>query len=84
MNLHVDLQGTERINEEGAVEINVEAVDYRRPPGRDKEPPHKEKVEVTHVIEEDENPGPGNVVAGVAGKVAEKLQSSKAGGKNTD
>ncbi|KAI3465312.1 hypothetical protein Pfo_021975 [Paulownia fortunei] len=61
-------KGTERINEEGAVEVNVETVDYRTPPGRDKEP-QKEKVEVTHLIRPDDKPG--------TGKVAEKLQSAK-------
>ncbi|PIN13509.1 hypothetical protein CDL12_13867 [Handroanthus impetiginosus] len=70
-------KGTEKINDDGAVEINVETVDYRTPPGRDKEP-HKEPVEVTHVIPADKEPaGSGNVVAETAAEVAEKLQSAK-------
>ncbi|XP_023728602.1 uncharacterized protein LOC111876279 [Lactuca sativa] len=49
-------KGTERINEEGAVEIKVDSVDYRSPAGYDeknKPEKEKEKVEVTHVINPD-------------------------------
>ncbi|KAF5817548.1 hypothetical protein HanXRQr2_Chr02g0054311 [Helianthus annuus] len=45
-------KGSERINEEGNVEIKVDSVDYRSPAGYDKDDkPVKEKVEVTHVID---------------------------------
>ncbi|KAI7738539.1 hypothetical protein M8C21_032887 [Ambrosia artemisiifolia] len=45
-------KGTERINEEGNVEIKVDSVDYQKPAGYDKDDkPVKKKVEVTHVIE---------------------------------
>ncbi|XP_011069717.1 uncharacterized protein LOC105155524 [Sesamum indicum] len=69
-------KGTERINDEGAVEINVETVDYRKPAGRDKDAV-EEKAEVTHLIRSDYKPGTGNVVAEAAGKVAEKLKSAE-------
>ncbi|KAK6139023.1 hypothetical protein DH2020_027234 [Rehmannia glutinosa] len=62
-------KGTERINDEGAVEINVETVDYRTPPGGDKEP-HKENVEITHLTRTDESPDTGN-------KVVDNLRSAK-------
>ncbi|KAG8377469.1 hypothetical protein BUALT_Bualt08G0036200 [Buddleja alternifolia] len=69
-------KGTERVNDEGAVEINVETVDYRSPPGHEQEP-EKEKVEVTHLARTDDEPGTGNIMAEAAGKVAEKIQSAK-------
>lgn len=58
-------QGNEGTNDEGAAEIKVETVDYRKSAGREEEP-HPEKVAVTHLIHDDNS-----------GKVAEKLQSAK-------
>lgn len=71
----ISFQGTEKINEDGAVEINVETVDYRKPSGEDQEP-EKEKVDITHVFRPEDDKT-GNVVTDAAGKVAEKLQSAK-------
>ncbi|EYU25471.1 hypothetical protein MIMGU_mgv1a017269mg [Erythranthe guttata] len=81
-------KGTERVNDDGAVEIAVETVDYRTPPGLDKEP-IPEKVEVTHVIHaDDHSAGTAGVVAEAAVKVAEKIQSVKeavtGGGNKTE
>ncbi|KAH6782249.1 hypothetical protein C2S52_000861 [Perilla frutescens var. hirtella] len=68
-------KGNERNNGEGAAEINVETVDYRKLAGqKEEEEPHQEKVAVTHLIHDD---NPPSFVAGAAAKVAEKLQSSK-------
>lgn len=70
------LQGSERINDEGDVEIKVETVDHRSPAG-EKSEPKDEKVEITHVFPSDDKPGTRKVVGEAVGKVVENVQSAK-------
>ncbi|CAK9144196.1 unnamed protein product [Ilex paraguariensis] len=73
-----DVSGTERMNDDGTVEIKVETVDYRSPAGDD-EVPKKENVEVTHLIRTDDgdNRSTGKVMADADAAVTSNLQSAK-------
>ncbi|OIT31362.1 hypothetical protein A4A49_22024 [Nicotiana attenuata] len=66
-------KGTERINEEGAVEIKVDATNYKTSVGHEEEP-KKEDVKITHVPLTYEK---RSTADSVAAKVAEKLESAK-------
>ncbi|KAK4352125.1 hypothetical protein RND71_027643 [Anisodus tanguticus] len=68
------LQGTERINEEGAEEIKVDATNYKSSAGHEQEEPQKENVKITHVPLTYERRGTRD---SMAAKVAEKLESAK-------
>lgn len=74
----MNTKGTERINEEGAIETKVETVDVKSPPGENKEPRMKNVgvVHLTHDARNSGNKGAG-VLAGAADAVAEAFQSAK-------
>ncbi|KAF5736085.1 hypothetical protein HS088_TW14G00219 [Tripterygium wilfordii] len=73
----MESKGTERINEQGAVETKVETVDYQSPAGEDKDP-RLEKVGVVHLRRDDGRSGnKGGVLAGAAAAVANTFKSAK-------
>lgn len=69
------LQGTKGVNPEGAVEVKVETVDHRSPPGND-QTPKGEKVQVIHEYQEDGGAG-GSVLASASAALARTLHSAK-------
>lgn len=79
-------QGKEEINEEGDVEIKVDTVDHRTPPGEEGKEPKKEGVTVVHLTRKGPNSagGGGGVLAGAAAAVAKTLKSAKDSGSGQD
>lgn len=71
------LKGSEKINEEGAIETKVETVDERSPPGQSEEP-RNEKTTVVHLTRKqgDDSQGRG-VLGSAAAAVANTLRSAK-------
>ncbi|CAN4092652.1 unnamed protein product [Withania somnifera] len=67
-------KGTQRINEDGAEEIKVDATNYKTPAGHEQEDPQKENVKITHVPLTYEKRGTPD---SLAAKVAEKIESAK-------
>ncbi|KAK6938638.1 hypothetical protein RJ641_032146 [Dillenia turbinata] len=65
-------KGTERVNEEGAVERKVETVDYRSSPGEAQEP-GVARVTLTH----EPHHSRGGVLAGAAAAISKTFQSAK-------
>ncbi|MCD7471738.1 hypothetical protein HAX54_012371 [Datura stramonium] len=63
-------KGTERINEEGAEEIKVDAINYKSSAGHEQEEPQKENVKITHVPLTYEKRGTRDAMA-------EKIDSAK-------
>lgn len=89
MFLFLEIKGTEKKNEEGAVETKVDTVDYSWPAGHSKEEePNKDKVEVVHLTnpKDDSHGGAAGLVTDAAAAVASKVQSAKdaiSGGDNS-
>ncbi|KDP41684.1 hypothetical protein JCGZ_16091 [Jatropha curcas] len=69
-------QGTERVNEEGAIETKVDTVDYRSSAAQ--EEPNKEKVGVVHLTRQKRDSGSGDgILARTAAAVTNTLRSAK-------
>lgn len=71
-------QGSEEINEEGAIETKVEAVDYRSPSNQQQdEQPKKEHVSVVHLTRKKPPHSGRGVLVGAAEAVGNAVQSVK-------
>ncbi|EEF52346.1 uncharacterized protein LOC8288554 [Ricinus communis] len=69
----MNTQGTERVNEEGAIETTVDTIDYRTPAGADE--PRKENVGVVHLKRNKEEDS--GVLARTAAAVTNTIESAK-------
>lgn len=70
-------KGTERVNEEGAIETKVDTIDIQSPPGENKEP-KVENVGVVHLTHDRPNTGnKGGVLAGAAEAATKAVQAVK-------
>ncbi|OMP03910.1 hypothetical protein COLO4_10112 [Corchorus olitorius] len=69
----METKGTEKVNEQGAIETKVETVDVQLPPGDNKEPRMK-NVGVVHLTHDSGNKG---VMAGAADAVSRAFNSAK-------
>lgn len=68
-------QGTEEINDEGAIETKVTTTDYRTSAGETE--PKPEKVGVVHLSHGDISKPKGGILTGVADTVVKTVESTK-------
>lgn len=70
------LKGSEKVNEEGAIETKVDTVDQRSPP---EQPSRNEKTTVVHLTRKQDTDGGGGrgVFGGAVAAVANSFRSAK-------